>query len=199
MSRKLKLLALTVPAALAALIATPVASAASTTMRTATCPTVTPTTVFAPWGDYSPYVLAEGGSMEDPKMWKGATFTADNDSYELAGRGKRALRLVNGASATTAWVCQGWSYPTMRFMVRNVGSATARLDLYMSQAGSLLPLWIGTMTAGPSWAPSPIIFAPTALLPDGYTVSDMQLTFKASGTGADFRVDNLFIDPRSRG
>ena len=195
MSRKLKLLTMTVPVAIAALFAAPLATSAPTP----TCPTATPSPVFAQWGDLSPYILSEGGSMEDAKWWKGATFVADNDPYKLAGAGKRSLRLVNGSSATSAWVCQGYSYPTMRFMVRNVGSATAKLDVLMSVSGVSFAVKLATITAGSAWVPSPIISVPTGLLPDGVTVSGVQVAFVASGTGADFRVDDLFIDPRSRG
>jgi hypothetical protein len=192
MSRKLKLLTLTVPAAIAALSAVPLATAAPIP----TCPTVAPSTVFAQWGDTSPYVLSEGGSMEDAKWWKGAKLVADDDSYKL---GKYSLRLLNGTSATSAWVCQGSAYPTMRFMVRNAGSATAKLDVLMYVSGVPLAVKLATITAGSSWAPSPIISVPTALLPAGITISNVQVAFVASGTGADFRVDDLFIDPRSRG
>jgi hypothetical protein len=195
MSRKLKLLVMTVPAAIAVLFAVPLASAAPT----ATCPTVAPSPVFAQWGDLNPYVLSDGGSMEEAKWWKGGKFVDDNDPYKLAGPGKRALRLLNGASATSAWVCQGWSYPTMRFMVRNVGTATAKLDVLMYVSGVPLAVKLATITAGSAWAPSPIIYAPTALLPDGTSISGVQVAFAASGSGADFRVDDLFIDPRSRG
>ncbi len=195
MSRKLKLLTMTVPAAIAALFSASLATAAPTP----TCPTVSSSPVFAQWGDLSPYVLSQGGSMEDTKWWKGATFVADNDPYKLAGAGKRALRLANGSSATSAWVCQGSSYPTMRFMVRNPGSASAKLDVLMSVSGVPFTLKLATITAGPTWVPSPIISVPTALLPDGFNVSGVQVAFVASGTGADFRVDDLFIDPRSRG
>ena len=195
MSRKLKLLAMTVPAAAAALFCVPLATAAPTS----TCPTVTPSPVFAQWGDLNPYVLSVGGSMEDGKWWKGETFVADNDPYKLAGAGKNSLRLVNGSSVTSAWVCQGSSYPTMRFMVRNAGSATAKLDVLMYVSDVSLPLKVATITAGSAWAPSPIISVPTGLLPDGITVTGVQVAFAASGTGADFRVDDLFIDPRSRG
>jgi len=195
MSRKLKLLVMTVSAAIAALSAAPLATAAPT----ATCPTVTPAPVFAQWGDLNPYVLSQGGSMEESKWWKGGTFVSDNDPYFLAGPGKKSLRLVNGGSAVSAWVCQGTSYPTMRFMVRNAGSATAKLDVLMTVSGVSYALKLATITAGSAWAPSPIISVPTALLPDGVTLSDVQVAFAASGTGADFRVDDLFIDPRSRG
>lgn len=195
MNPKLKLVAMTVPAAIGALFCVPLASAASTP----TCPTTTPSPVFAQWGDLNPYVLSEGGSMEDAKWWKGASFVADNDPYHLAGAGKKSLRLVNGSSATSAWVCQGNSYPTMRFMVRNAGSATAKLDVFMSLSGVPLGVKLATLTAGSAWAPSPILSVPTALLPDGFTVQGVQVTFVASGTGADFRVDDLFVDPRSKG
>lgn len=195
MSRKLKLLVITVPSAIAALFAVPLATAAPT----ATCPTVASTPVFAQWGDLNSYVLSEGGSMEATKWWNGATFVSDNDPYNLAGAGSQSLRLVNGSSASTAWVCQGTSYPTMRFMVRNAGNTTAKLDVLMYVSGVPSAVKLATITAGSAWAPSPIISAPTGLLPDGITISGVQVAFAASGTNADFRVDDLFIDPRSRG
>lgn len=196
MSRKL---AQTVTAVAIALTAVPVATAAAPSTYKATCPEEAPASVFAQWGDPSPYVLTDGGSMEDPKWWPGATFVADNDSYRLAGRGKKSLRLLDGGSATSAWACQGNSYPTMRFMVRNAGNPSARLDVFMGVSGVPYALKLATIPAGPAWGPSPIISVPTGLLPDGFTVSGVQVTFAGRGDGADFRVDDLFVDPRSRG
>lgn len=195
MSRKPKLLVATASAAIAALCVTPLASASPTP----TCPTVTPAPVFAPWGDASLYVLSEGGAMEESKWWKGASFVSDNDPYQLAGAGRRSLRLVAGTTATSLWVCQGRSYPTMRFMVRNAGTTTAKLDVLMSLSGVAYPIKLATISAGRTWTPSPIISVPTGLLPDGISIEGLQVSFAASGTGADFRVDDLFIDPRSRG
>lgn len=192
MRRKLTLLAMT---AATTLFAAPFASASSTP----TCPTVSSAPVFAQWGDLSPYVLAEGGAMEESKWWKGATFVSDNDPYFLAGPGRRSLRLLDGSRASSAWVCQGNAYPTMRFMVRNAGSATAKLDVIMSLSGTSLSAKLATITAGSAWTPSPIISVPTGWLPTGMSISGVQVSFAASGLGADFRVDDLFIDPRSRG
>lgn len=211
MSRTLKLLVMT---GLVSVCGVPFASAASktTTKSTATmvatsstltvdttCPTTTPTPVFSRWGDASLYFLAAGGSMENPGYWPGATFVADNDSYALAGAGTKALRLTADATAASSWTCQGAAYPTLRFMVRNVGTATAKLTVLMQVAGSSVAVPLATMTAGPSWAPSPIVSVPTALLPDGVTLPQIQVSFVATGAGADFRVDDLFVDPRSRG
>lgn len=174
-------------------------SAASTAALTTTCPVLPSTTVFSQWGDLNPYFLAPGGSMEDTTLWPGGSFIADNNPFKLSGAGTTSLRLLDGKAATSPWVCQGSTYPTMRFMVRNVGNPAAKLNVVMYKSGVPIAVNIGTITAGSAWGPSPIITLPTGLLPDGVTIPKIQVAFVATGVGADFRIDDLFIDPRSRG
>ncbi len=175
-------------------------SATTTTTTTSTCPAVTSSSAFAQWGDLAPYFLAPGGSMENATLWPGSgSFIADNDPFRLSGAGVQSLRLLNGQAATSPWVCQGSTYPTMRFMVRNVGSASAKLNVIMYRSGIPIGVNIATISATSAWAPSPIVTLPTGLLPDGVTIPKIELAFVATGTGADFRIDDVFIDPRSRG
>ena len=169
------------------------------TTSTDTCATMATSQIFAAWGDLSQYFLAHGGSMEDPSAWQGGSFVADNDSYALAGPGKTALRLTGGVSATSPWFCQGGAYPTMRFMVRNIDDPAAKLNVLMYIPGIPGAISLGTITAGAAWAPSPILALPTALLPDEISITNLRVAFTAIGAGADFRVDNVFADPRSRG
>jgi hypothetical protein len=211
MSKRLTLMFATVALALCT---APLASAASKTKTSTkvastttsvsaptgtTCPSVTSTTIFSRWGDLASYFLAPGGSMEDTTLWPGGSFVAENEPYLLAGFGTKSLRLTAGQSATSPWICQGSAYPTMRFMVRNAGSTTATLNVVMYISGIPGALDLGTVPTTATWAPSPIITLPTGFLPDGVTIPQVEVAFVASGAGADFRIDDVFVDPRSRG
>ena len=102
-----------VTAAVLALCAVPLASAApkkangravaSATTTVTTCPSTTSSAVFSQWGDLNPYFLAPGGSMEDTTQWSGGSFIADNDPFKLSGAGTTSLRLLDGTAATSPW------------------------------------------------------------------------------------------------
>jgi hypothetical protein len=161
--------------------------------------------VFRPWGDSAYYRLAPGGSFDSGPSWSlsgGARVVSGNEPYRLVA-GTRSLSLPAGSTATSPTMCFAFGDWHARFMVRNTGASTGRLEvdiLVRSLLGVVSVLDGGTVRADGTWDPSPEM---SALLTNlgGLTSLTKAVSFRlqAKGTGAQFQVDNVFLDPfRSR-
>lgn len=178
-------------------------TALSAAPTSAECGTVATAPVFARWGDDALYAPALGGDMEPISqphwlLWPGAGFVVDNESFYLRARTDRySLRLPAGTFANAPWLCVGADFPSARFMVRNTGAATGRLRVDVQYIASDLStvgnVHLADVAATSKWAPSPAI---ALTLPAGVTT--YRINFTAVGAGADFRMDDLFIDPMRR-
>lgn len=189
---------------LAAFAAPAPASAGLLTTGTATECDPNTAQVFRPWGDSAYYRLAPGGSFDSGPSWSlagGARLVTGNEPYKLTA-GTRSLYLPAGSTATSPAMCFGWGDWHARFMVRNPGAA-GRLEvdiLVRSLLGVVSVLDGGTIRADGTWDPSPEM---SALLTNlgGLLSLTKSISFRlqAKGTGAQFQVDSVFLDPfRSR-
>jgi hypothetical protein len=164
---------------------------------------------FTQWDDTADYFLSRGGDLSGgAQEWSfdGSELVADNNPYSLYPGETAAVALGEGASATAPMVCVGVDDPTMRFFVRNAGSAegTLRVDvLYEDDSFQMQTLTLGTLTsadAGDEWTPSPSLelAAPlVALLDDDLTPVWFQFT--AQGSGSSWVVDDVYVDPYGKG
>lgn len=152
---------------------------------------------FADFGDPFPYTLVPDGGLEAGgagwTLGEGATVVDGNQPFSASGR--RSLRLTSGAAATTPAICVSIEHPTMRFFVRNAGSPDSSLAVsvvFEDAEGRLRDLRIGTVAAG-DWKPSAPLLVTANLLSVGETA--VAFRFAPSGEGADWRVDDIYVDP----
>ena len=187
---------LLISAILAALAATSVSSAATSS----SCNYGASSHPFASWGDISSYTLVPGASFESGAPgWTvsgGAKVVSGNESYFANSRSdSHSLSLPTGSSATTPTFCVSLTRPTIRLFVSNGGSSTSKLRVKVVFRGLLGVLGIldgGTFTAGPAWNPSPIMLA-TLNAPLGTKSAQFVIT-PADSSGA-WRIDDLYVDP----
>ena len=172
-----------------------------------TCKGETESQVFAQFGDQSEYTLVPGGSFEaGTAAWTltgGAAKQAGNESFNVAG-GSTSLSLPAGSSATSPTLCTSIYDPTVRFFVRNTGSASSRLTvqaIYPGLLGGYATATLGQITASSNWAPA----APMGLL-----LSNLLGTLSLQNTVIGFRfipadstghwsIDDVYLDPYCRG
>ncbi|HEY3186168.1 MAG TPA: hypothetical protein VGJ70_01755 [Solirubrobacteraceae bacterium] len=162
---------------------------------------------FLPWADPASYVLAPDGGFEaGASGWSlsGAAVTADNEPFYVHGSDDHAaLELAPGGSATSAPMCVGIEYPTLRFFARTDGSATSTLRvnvLYEDASGNTQSLTIGRVLAGGEWSPTlvmPVVVNLLTLIPGERTA--VAFRFTAEGTGASWDIDDVYVDPYSKG
>ena len=159
-------------------------------------------TPFWRFADPAPYTLVPNGALEQWSKWSfdgGATRDHENEPYLVHDvDDASSLSLPAGSSATTASVCVGIEYPTLRFFVRNRGSASSVLRvevLYEDAAGATRSLPIAALTAGPNWqptAPLPLAVNLLPLLPGDRTAVAFRFTPEGAG---DWSVDDVYVDP----
>jgi hypothetical protein len=146
---------------------------------------------FLPWLDAAWYEAAPDGGLEAGGAgWTlsgGAAVVDGNDPYLP---GTSALSLPAGASATTPPVCVDLAHPTLRFFARGSGPLTVTV-LFSGPLGVPTELSVGTALGSPDWAPS-------ALMPVLGNLLSGQVSFRLA-SGGDWSVDDVFVDPYSKG
>jgi hypothetical protein len=169
------------------------------------CPDADASQPFLPWGDQALYVLAPDGGFENGgDVWDlqhGATVVSGDESFQVGGADdSQALALPQGSDATTAPICIGIDSPTARLFVRNDGDPDSSLRVSVIVQTLLGPLTvpIGDVSGTDSWHPTPVLLllANLTALPivNGSTAS-IRLRFTPRGSGGDWRIDDVYVDP----
>jgi hypothetical protein len=147
---------------------------------------------FLPWLDPAWYEAAPDGGLENGgagwTLTGGAAVVNANDPYEP---GASALSLPAGASATTAPMCVDIAHPTVRFFARGGSGLLLVTVLFRGPLGNQYELPVGAAPASPGWAPS-------AVMPVLGNLLSQQVSFRFTSLG-DWRVDDVFVDPYSKG
>jgi hypothetical protein len=180
---------LVVVGALAALALTAASAGA------ATCPEQPLAKTFAPWLDPAWYQAAPDGGFEDGGSWTLTGGAAIVDGNQPFLDGGSSLELPAGAVATTAPICITVAHPTLRFFARNTGSALAPLTVsavFRTLLGLQLEVPVGVVLAGARWSPSPIV-------PVVANVLSGEVQFRFRAAGGEWRLDDLYVDPYSKG
>jgi hypothetical protein len=162
--------------------------------------------VFKPWGDSSSYVLAPDGGFEAGGVgWKlGGGGTVDgNESFYLNDAGDDAsLALPPGSSAVSPAVCMSIDTPHFRLLARNTGdpTSTLRVEATYLLLGLVRTKTVGTVKAGSSWAPTQQLSTVLTLSTIVGTLipSAIQIRITPVGSGGNWQVDDLYIDPFAR-
>jgi hypothetical protein len=170
------------------------------------CPARTTSQPFARWLDWSNYTLVPGGSFEGSlsgwKLTGGAKVVSGNESFNVHGAGEKlALSLPTGSSATTPAMCVAVLDPTLRYFAANDGGLLSLLTvqiLYYPPGGGVITLPLGLNVGGKSWAPSlPTIVAADLLGVLNGGQAQVAFRFTPTGLGAKWRIDDVYLDPRS--
>jgi hypothetical protein len=163
--------------------------------------------VFKPWGDSSSYVLAPDGGFEAGGAgWAlsgGAKAVAGNESFFLNDTGDRnSLSLPSGSSAVSPPVCMSLDTPTFRLLARNTGNTGSglRVEAVYPLLGLIRTKTVSTVYAGSNWAPSQQMSTVLTLSTIVGTLipSSVQIRITPTGSGGDWQVDDLYIDPFAR-
>lgn len=150
---------------------------------------------FAPWLDYAQYELAPGGDFES-STWAlagGAQLVAGSEPYAVTGSlGSSSLSLPAGSSAQSPLTCVDVAYPSIRFFIAGQGSVAVNIV----DGSSVVPA--GVAVAGGGWAPTPVILTNSAALAAS-SGGSAQVSVELTGVSGDPQIDDVFVDPWSRG
>ena len=155
--------------------------------------------VFRPWGDNHYYVLAPDGGFEAG----GAATVAGNESFFLNDAAdQRSLSLPSGSSAVSPPICMSLDTPIFRLLARNTGNPSAglRVEATYKLLGLVRTKTVSTVTAGRDWAPAQEMSTVLTLSTIVGTLipSAIQIKITPVGSGGNWQVDDLYIDPFAR-
>jgi hypothetical protein len=158
--------------------------------------------VFAKYADYANYMLAPNGIFANgTNGWSlsGASLVSGGPGL-VSGDGHSVV-IQQGGNLTSPTFCIGVSTPTVRLMVRQPDGGASTMYVYAlwkDWSGQSQTTYIGWIAGSTSWAPSqPLNVASVPLWETGTTLS-MRIELVPQ-TGSNWSVDDVFIDPYSRG
>lgn len=163
--------------------------------------------VFSPWGDSHSYVLAPDGGFEAGGLgwglFGGAKAVEGNESFNLNDASdSRSLALPAGSSAVSPSVCMSIDTPIFRLLARNTGAASSglRVEAIYPLLGLIHTKTVSTVYAGSNWAPSQQMSTVLTLSTIVGTLipSSVQIRIAPVGSGGNWQVDDLYIDPFAR-
>ncbi|HEX4671122.1 MAG TPA: hypothetical protein VH279_02580 [Solirubrobacteraceae bacterium] len=173
----------------------------------ANCSDYTYSQVFLPWADPAYYTPVPGGDFEKAnKQWDliGASrVTNENESFKVAGiTHHSSLSIPDGATALSPAMCVGLAQPTLRmFFKQNAGLGLARLRvdvLFDDVSGTTQAQSIGWVGAINGWSPSQQMAILANILPT-IGAGSSAVAFRFTSVGGDFQIDDVYVDPWSRG
>jgi hypothetical protein len=163
--------------------------------------------VFSPWGDQHSYVLAPDGGFEaGGQGWylgSGAKVVSGNESFNLNGEGdSHSLALPAGSTAVSPPICMSIDTPIFRLVARNSGdqSSGLRVEATYVLLGLVRTKTVSTVYGTSSWAPSQQMSTVLSLSTIVGTVipSSIQIRITPVGSGGNWQVDDVYIDPFAR-
>jgi hypothetical protein len=186
----------------AALAAVLVAAAlpATASADTGNCPSVNASPVFSTTGDLSNYFLAPGGDFENRDVWS-VTGSYGYNSYDasaLPWAGPTALRLDDGAQATSPTFCIDSTYPHLRLGAQSVYGFNGTLTIEAIPAGGP-PVVLGTLRAADFKLPGLSVETPLASKLGLATGQSVQAQLRLTSRNGSWGVDAIAVDPRSGG
>jgi hypothetical protein len=151
---------------------------------------------------------AVGGDFESGAAgWKlsGARVVDGNEPWRVGDAGDaKSLSIPAGTSATSPVMCAGLDHLFMRYFAKSkaslLGTLTSHLRvevLVETSTGATLALPLGIQALTTSWSPSlpvPVVGNLLPLLPGEHT----PVAFRFTAQGADFTVDDVWVDPYGR-
>jgi hypothetical protein len=177
------------------------------TRQTCTAPQLLP--AFASLGDTRDYVLAPGGSFEGKDLdgWQvlKAKTGGGGSPLEVAevDENKRSLHIPAGGSATSPAMCVDLHYPTFRLMTKPQ-KGQGRLNVEVVYPDSENPVFhpVGSLTAdSKAWQASadmPVFPERGGAAPGMRRVALRFTSVAVDGDAGEWRLDDLYVDPRRR-
>jgi hypothetical protein len=183
-----------------ALVGAPAAQAA--------CPTAPVTKAFSAFGDTSDYSLVPNGAFESGTTgWtlSRASVAAGNESWKVrSSSDSRSLAVKATGTVVSPAFCVGVEHPTFRFFARRTSGTWGVLNVKLRWKlgnGTTNETVVGAVSAGDTaWHVSSRVALATVLpMWNSSQNASVQIVFDPEDFGGDWAIDDVYIDPYTRG
>jgi hypothetical protein len=173
----------------------------------AACPTAATVKPFTAFGDNANYSLLSNGAFEyGTGGWtlSDASVAADNESFKVrASTDSKSLAIgANGVAVSPAF-CVSTDHPSFRFFAKRTGGNWGVLTVslrWSTDGGATNQTVVGTVTSGTSWSPTQSFNLSQILgIWNANQVGTAQIVFDPENAGGSWAIDDVYIDPYTRG
>jgi hypothetical protein len=163
--------------------------------------------VFKSFGDLANYAPVQNGAFEGSTSgWSltGSAMAAGNESFYVHGAGDtRSLSINPNGVAVSPPVCVGIATPSFRFVARRTSGSWAQMNvnlLWTDAAGVAHTTTAGSVGGSTGWALAPVmnLGSTLPLWQSGDTLT-VRIQFLPAQYGGAWSIDDVYIDPYSRG
>jgi hypothetical protein len=173
----------------------------------AACPVAATAKPFKAFGDTANYSLLSNGAFESGTGgWSlsGSSVATGNESFMVgASTDSKSLAISANGRAVSPTFCVSTDHPTFRFFAKRTSGSWGVLNVglrWSVDGGPTNQTQVGSVTTGTNWSPTQSFNLSQILgLWDADQVGTAQIVFDPEDYGGSWAIDDVYIDPYTRG
>lgn len=173
----------------------------------AACPTAATTKAFKAFGDTADYSLLSNGAFESGTGgWSlsGASVVSGNETFKVrASSDSKSLAIGARGLVVSPAFCVSTDHPSFRFFAKRTSGTWGVLNVKLRWkvgAGTTNETVVGSVTTGTAWTPTQSFNLSQNLgLWNANQVGTAQIVFDPEDYGGNWAIDDVYIDPYTRG
>lgn len=187
--------------------ATAVALFALPAIAQAACPSQPSSKAFQAFGDTANYSLLSNGAFESGTGgWtlSGASVVSGSETHKVhAATDSKSLAIAAKGRVTSPAFCVSTDHPTFRLFSKRTSGTWAVLNVSLRwslDGGATNTTMVGSITNGTSWAPTQSFGLAQVLgIWNATQTASVQIILDPEDSGGAWAVDDVYIDPYTRG
>jgi hypothetical protein len=173
----------------------------------AACPSAPTTKPFKAFGDNADYSLLSNGGFEfGTGGWSlsGAGVASGNESFKVrAATDSKSLAIPATGRVVSPAFCVSTDHPSFRFFAKRTSGSWGVLNVILRwkvNGGSTNETMVGAVTTGTAWSPTQSFsLSPILGLWHADQIGSVQIIFDPEDYGGAWAIDDVYIDPYTRG
>jgi hypothetical protein len=162
---------------------------------------------FSAFGDTSNYSLLSNGAFESGTGgWSlsGASVASGNESYKVnAATDAKSLAIKATGRVVSPTFCVSSAHPSFRFFAKRTSGTWGVLNVSLRwslDGGATNETTVGSVTPGTDWAPTQSFGLSQVLgIWNASQTASVQIILDPENSGGNVAVDDVYIDPYTRG
>jgi hypothetical protein len=172
----------------------------------AACPSAATVKAFKAFGDTADYSLLSNGAFESgTEGWSlsGASVVSGNESFKVrASTDSKSLAVGARGRVVSPAFCVSTAHPSFRFFAKRTSGTWGVLNVSLRWKvdGTTNETVVGSVTTGSAWTPTQSFSLSQILgLWNADQVGTAQIVLDPEDYGGNWAIDDVYIDPYTRG